>query len=470
MRLKTLMATAALALASPALAAAQQPPANPFVAYSQPVIALTHVKLVDGTGAPARPDMTVVIKDGRFLAVGASKKTAPPPGATVIDGTGKTVIPGLVFMHEHMFYPAGELNFSEMLASFPTLYLAGGVTTARTAGTLNGYADLNLRDAIAAGAVVGPDLDVTAPYLEGKGLPVYKIHGLKDADEAQQFVDYWAGQGATSFKAYILISRAELKRAIDAAHAHGAKITGHLCSVTYREAAEMGIDNLEHGLGVMSDFIPGKQEDTCAFDKLGDLSNVDPDSAEVKSLIRLLIDRKVALTSTLVTFEDSVPHHPRLNQQARSVLLPEARKMYDDNQDAIDRAAGAATEGFAKIKKMEKMFADQGGLLMAGSDPTGVGGAVPGFASKRQLELLVEEGFSFEQAVRIGSLNGAVFMGRDKDIGSVAPGKRADLVLIDGDPAAHAADVEKIRLVFKAGVAYDPDKMIASVRDLVGLR
>lgn len=470
MRLKTLLLTAALVAAVISPAAAQTPP-NPFIRYSQPVIALTHARLVDGTGRPAKADMTVVIKDGRIASVGPSRATTVPAGAEVIDASGKTVIPGLVFMHEHMFYPVGELNFSEMLASFPQLYLAGGVTTARTAGTFNGYADLNLGAAIAKGLAIGPDLDVTAPYIEGQGLPVYKVHGLKDAAEAGQFVDYWAGQGATSFKAYILLSRAELKAAIDAAHAHGRKITGHLCSVTYREAAEMGIDNLEHGLGVMSDFLPGKQEDVCPFDKLSNLMDkADPDSPEVKSLIRLLVDRKVALTSTLVTFEDVVPHHPRLSERARSVLLPEMRKLYDDTQDAIDKSGPGAAEGFAKMRKMEKMFADQGGLLMAGTDPTGAGGAIPGFASKRQLELLVEEGFSFEQAVRIGSLNGAIFLGRDKEVGSVEAGKRADLVLIDGDPVAHTADVERMSVVFKAGVGYDPDKLIDAVKDTVGLR
>lgn len=189
MRLVQLLAMAALALAGSALAAAQPP--SPFVRYGQPVIALTHARLVDGTGAPARTDMTLVIRDGRFAAVGPSREVPPPPGAMVIDATGKTVTPGLVFMHEHMFYPVGDLQFAEMLYSFPVLYLAGGVTTARTVGTFNAYADLNLRDAIKAGAAVGPDLDVTGPYLEDEGLPVYKVHGLKDADEAQAMVDYW---------------------------------------------------------------------------------------------------------------------------------------------------------------------------------------------------------------------------------------------------------------------------------------
>ena len=235
------------------------------VRYNQPVIAITHVRLVDGTGAPAMADATVLIRDGRIEAVGRSRRVRVPAGATLIDGTGKTLLPGFVFLHEHLFYPVGGGHFSPMLHSFPPLYVAGGVTTARTGGTVSPYADLNLRDAIASGSVIGPDLDVTGPYVEGRGLPVMELHGLADADAAERFVNYWADEGATSFKAYMMLDRAQLRRAIDAAHRRGARITGHLCAVTYREAAEMGIDNLEHGFGAMTDFVAGRQPDTCPF-------------------------------------------------------------------------------------------------------------------------------------------------------------------------------------------------------------
>src|SRR5215472_4237023 len=106
----------AAVLAAPFTASAQAPaaPADPL-AYSQPVIAFTHVELVDGTGAKARTDMTVVEKDGRITAIGPSSQLTPPEGATVIDGTGKALLPGLVLMHEHMFYPTGKRNYTEML-------------------------------------------------------------------------------------------------------------------------------------------------------------------------------------------------------------------------------------------------------------------------------------------------------------------------------------------------------------------
>src|SRR6185437_8270463 len=149
-----------------------------------------------------------------------------------------------------------------LLYSFPRLYLAGGTTTARTGGSISPYGDIKLRLAIDRRAAIGPDLDGTGPYLNGP-LPTLTMHALAGQDDATRTVNYWADEGATSFKAYTTITRAELKAAIDAAHARGLKITGHLCSVTYREAAELGIDNLEHGFGVMTDFFKGKQPDVC---------------------------------------------------------------------------------------------------------------------------------------------------------------------------------------------------------------
>ena len=441
------------------------------VRYSQPVIAITHATLVDGTGAPARRDVTILIRDGRIAAVGAASEVRVPDDVEVIDGRDRTVLPGFVFVHEHMFYAVGG-QFTPMLASFPPLYLAGGVTTARTGGTVSPYADLNLREAIAAGRIVGPDLDVTGPYVEGPGLPVLEMHNVRGGDESERFVDYWADAGATSFKAYMMLPREPLRRAIEAAHRRGLRITGHLCAVTYREAADLGIDNLEHGFAAMTDFVPGKQPDVCPLDRVATLlDNVDPDSPEVRNLIAHLVARNVAITSTLVVFEDMTPGRPRLNEAARATLSPSALATYDAIHQRVDRgdaARGAAN--LARMMRLERMFVEAGGLLLAGSDPTGAGGALPGFASIRQIQLLVEAGFTFEQAVRIGSLNGARYLGRDRDVGSIEPGKRADLILIDGDTLDNLSALERIVTVFKSGVGYDRQALLDSARGLVGYR
>jgi enamidase len=443
-----------------------------FIAYAQPIIALTHASVLDGTGGKVQREQTLVIDKGRIVALGATRSVKIPNGATVIDAHGKTLLPGFVMMHEHMFYPAGELVYNELLFSFPRLYLAGGTTTMRTAGTMMPYADLNVRDAITSGAMIGPDMDVTGPYLNGPGLPIPGVHALTGVDDAERTVNYWADEGVTSYKAYMQISRDELQRSIEVAHRRGHKITAHLCSVTYREAVELGIDNLEHGFFVASDFVKDKKPDVCpGADVTHSLAQLDPDSPEVQSLIKLLVDRHVALTSTLTVFETFVAGHPKAPQGALDLMIPEVRQQYETTWAAIQKkAAGDWAVVYPKLARLEKRFVDAGGMLMDGTDPTGYGGVVPGYAGKREIELLVQDGgFSVEQAIRISTLNGAKFLGRNMDIGTLEVGKRADVVVIDGDPLKDITAIEKMPLVFKNGIGYDTAKIFTAMKETVGL-
>ena len=466
-----------LAALVPAIAAAQAPvpgPAvRPFVAVSSPMVALTHVRVIDGTGAPARDDQTIVIKNGTIAAVGPAASVTIPAGAEVKDETGRSVLPGFVMVHEHMFYPAGNGMYTEQGWSFPKLYLAGGVTTMRTGGSIEPYADLNIARSIAAGEMAGPAMDVTGPYLEGPGLPLSQVHALKDADEARRMVDFWADQGATSFKAYMHISRAELGAAIAAAHRRGLKLTAHLCSVTFREAADLGIDNLEHGFLVATDFVPGKQPDVCPDrdSVVASLVALDPHSAAARDLIAYLVSKHVALTSTLTVFETFVPGRPAASAAALDAMLPEARDQYTRTRLRIATSNDSTwVVLFRKELQLERMYAQAGGLVLTGTDPTGYGGVVAGFANQRALELLVEAGFTPLDAIRIGTMNGATYLGRAEHVGSIAIGKDADLVVVNGNPAVQIADVEKIELVFRAGAGYDPAKLIAAAKATVGWR
>jgi imidazolonepropionase-like amidohydrolase len=235
--------------------AALSPAVRGFVAVDAPVVALTHVRVVDGTGAPARDDQTLVISDGRIQALGDAATLPLPPGAKVMELRDYTVIPGLVGMHDHIFYPAGPAHYNTLEFSAPRLYLACGVTTIRTTGSLEPYAELNLKRAIEQGKIPGPKMRVTAPYLEGPGAFTLQMHELDGPDEARRMVRFWAEQGADDFKAYTNITRAELAAAVDEVHKLGKKISGHLCSIGFREAAELGIDNLEHGLVADTEFV-----------------------------------------------------------------------------------------------------------------------------------------------------------------------------------------------------------------------
>jgi len=462
-------------LFAPTIATAQptQPTLTPdvrqFVSVDAPVVALTHVRVIDGTGAPARADQTVVIERGVIRASGDAASVAVPAGARTLDLTGRTVLPGLVMVHEHMFYPSGGGSvYNEQAFSFPRLYLAGGVTTARTAGNMAGYSDLELKRAIEEGRAVGPALDVTAPYLEGPGLPIYQVHALTGADDARQMVAHWADRGATSFKAYMHITRAELQAAVTEAHRRGLKITGHLCSVTFREAAAAGIDNLEHGLVVASDFAPGKRADECPLNQQASVAAVPDDS--VQALVRELVARKVAVTSTLTVFETFAPGRPPAPNGALDAMLPEARDQYLRRRVLIASQAGSPwTALLAKEMAFERAFYRAGGVLLAGTDPTGYGGVVAGYSNARELELLVEAGLTPLEAIRVATLNGAQYLGRADRVGSIAAGKQADLVVVSGDPSARIADVERVETVFKGGVGFDAPKLFASVKGQVGL-
>ncbi len=462
-----------LALSLSAAAAEGKPPSDKdYVSYDQSVIAFTHATVVDGTGSKALRDQTLVIDHGRIAALGKTDKVKLPDGSTVIDAQGKTLLPGLVMVHEHMFYPAGGAEYNEMSFSFPRLYLAGGVTTMRTAGSMMPYADLNVRDAIQRGELIGPDMDVTGPYLNGPGLPIPAVHVLSGVDDAERTVNYWADEGVTSYKAYMQITRAELQRVIDVAHKRDHKVTAHLCSVTYREAVDMGIDNLEHGFFVSTDFVKGKVADTCPrnTDVAQSLVALDPDSSDMRSLMRLMIDHHVALTSTLTVFETSVQGRPKAPQGALDLMLPEVRERYETTWAKVQNKPGNYSPAtYAKLAKLEKKFSDAGGTLLAGTDPTGYGGVVPGYSSKREIELLVEAGFSFEQAVKVATSNGAHYLGRDQDVGTLAVGKRADLVVLDGDPMKDTTAVEHMPLVFKNGIGYNTLAIFAAMHDTVGL-
>jgi enamidase len=440
-----------------------------YVSVDAPVIALTHVRVIDGTGAPPRDDQTLVMRDGKISTLGNFASTPIPEGAMTIDLTGKSVIPGLVMVHEHLYYPTGPGVYGQVGESFSRLYLSGGVTTMRTGGNVNGFMDLNMMRLIESGQKPGPAIDATAPYLNGPNTFI-QMRTLKGPEDARRQVQYWTDEGATSLKTYMQITRGELAAAINEAHRRGIKVTGHLCSVTYAEAAGLGIDNLEHGFFAATDFVPDKKPDQCPGQGVGQktIAALDENGAPFKTLVQTLVKANVALTSTLTVFETFTPGRPK--PPGIEVLTPQLREQFEQNYARTQQNKDSVyLTLFPKGMALERAFARAGGLLIAGTDPTGGGGVIPGFANQRQVELFVDAGFTPVEAISISTLNGAKYLQRDKLIGSLAAGKQADLVVINGNPAANISDIRNVETVFKQGVGYDPARLISSVSGRAGI-
>lgn len=441
-------------------------------------IAFTHARIIDGRGHPPREDQTLVVRAGKIEAIGNAADTPAPADARTIDLRGKTVLPGLVMLHEHMYFTsrataASPFHINPMEYSFPRLYLACGLTTARTGGSIEPYTDLQLKHQIDHGAQPGPKLHLTAPYLEGMPSANAQLHPVDSSDDAVRLVRFWADKGFTSFKLYMHLSRDAAAAAIAAAHERGLKVTGHLGALTYREAADLGIDNLEHGFYAATDFVRGKQPDLLPNPAAVQTSiqELDVHSPAVDSLIRHLIARHVALTSTLPVFEASVPGRPALTPRELDAFAAPARENYLATRARIDRTNdGRAAATLQKMMALEKKFFAAGGLLVAGTDPTGYGGVIAGHGSLRAIELLVEAGLTPLEAIQVASYNGARFLGVEDSVGSIETGKAADLVIVAGNPATAIQDLRAIETVFKDGVGYDSARLLATVKGHVGIQ
>jgi imidazolonepropionase-like amidohydrolase len=393
------------------------------------------------------------------------------------------VIPGIVGMHDHLYYTnsisvqvaAGRIGepglfVAEIPYTAPRLYLAAGVTTMRTTGSLEPYTDLKVKSRIDADLMPGPSIDATAPYLEGAPTRFAQMHELAGPDDAKRMVDYWAAEGMTSYKAYMNITREELGAAIQEAHAHKLKLTGHLCSVTWPEAIALGIDDLEHGpVFADTEFVADKRPDVCPTGGAESWAKQDVNGGQVQELIHKLVSHHVAVTSTLPVFESSAPGRPKLQRRTLDAMSAESAQSYLTARANVPLDS-PMTALLRKEMDFEVALVKAGGLLLAGPDPTGNGGVLPGFGDQREIELLVEAGFTPVEAIHIATENGAVYLGQQDRIGTLSPGKQADLVVIKGDPSKRIEEIENVEIVLKAGIGYDSKKLIESVRGQVGIR
>lgn len=446
-----------------------------YVVHDNAAIRIDAVRVVDGTGAPARAGQSVLVRDGRIARIGSVEDLKGEKADVVIDGKGRTLMPGLVMLHEHLFFLdalADAPNYSPEPLSAPRAYLAYGATTIRTTGSMSGNDDIQAARMIHEGKFAGPAIHVTAPFVNGPGSFAYQLRPIADPQDARRIVRFWAEEGATSFKIYMNISREVLAAAIDEAHSRRLQVTGHLCSITFAEAAALGIDNLEHGIAVATDFVPGKVPDLCPEREPTENSLLATavDSPEMKGLIATLVERKVAITSTLAVFAaGNVDWFP--GAEDLTLLNTKAQAAALNNLARIQRNTERRAKSLAMLKRemqFERAFVAAGGTLLVGTDPTGWGGTVPGPGNHAAIRLLGEAGFTPLEAIRIATLEGARYLGIGDRVGTIAAGKQADLVLVDGRPDEDLAQLSRVDLVFKDGIAYDPKKLVESVRGKIG--
>jgi len=450
----------------------QQPPAvppalAPFVSVSAPIVALTHVRVIDGTGAPARMDQTVILDGARIGSVGPFASTTIPAGARVIDLSNHTVLPGLVGLHEHTYF-GGVTRVTPMNVSGPLLYLAYGVTTAMTAGSMLPYHEVSLKRAVDENRTPGPRFLIAGPYLDGDASrnPMSLKVGTPDA--ARRAVRYWSDEGATWIKFLGAETREVLRAAIEEAHARGVRVTGHLCSVTFTEAATLGIDLLQHGFITNTDYIPGKQPDICPPGNQSVQADVDVNTPQVQATIDVIVRNRTAVVSTLAVYESFIADHP-LDSRVLDLLADDTRKEVESIHAGLAGAAfNVPPRLLQKMMVWERAFVAAGGLLGAGVDPWGTG-VLPGLGDLRNYELLVKAGFTPEQSTQIMTLNGARILGEEERVGSITTGKRADLVVVRGDPVATPAEIYNVVTVFKEGTGYDSAKLREAARGRVGI-
>jgi imidazolonepropionase-like amidohydrolase len=423
-------------------------------------MALVGGTIVDGTGGPPIAGGTVLVRDERIERVGRRDEVAVPEDATVIDTTGRFVLPGLIDVHVHYFDWMGEL------------FLAHGVTSVKDVGNDVEWI-ATASDEISSGTARGPRI-----FYTGNGLdvpPPRRDHfiGLESPDMARRVVPLLAEKGAIAVKVRERLPADLLRPVVDEAHRIGMKVTGHLRATDAREAALAGIDGLEHASGIVQatidpwisiDLDTLESRDIYAKYVAERKSYALINESRAGDLMDMLADRQVALIPTMAgwwrmatprrdTFADEdaeYADHPGLAyvpDEARSIWSTSKLYQIDDPDDLAQLRTG-----YAKLEAMLHRHHDAGGELLAGSDTYL---SVPGLSLQRELLFLVDCGFTPTQAISSATLHNARFMGQDRDIGSIEAGKLADLIVLDGDPIARIENVSTLSTVIKGGVVVD---------------
>jgi hypothetical protein len=408
-------------------------------------VAIEHVRVFDSEQATALEDQTVVIQGERIALVGPSASINVPKDADVVDGRGKTLLPGLFDMHAHLQALDGILN------------IASGVTTARDMG--NDIDELkHLQDQWDSGAAIGPRV-WKAGFIDGHG-PFQAPTGLyaDTAEEAQDDVNHYADLGYIQIKLYSSLNPDFVPGIVKTAHARGLRVSGHIPNgMIASQFVEDGADEIQHINFIYLNFLADKVKDTRTperFTAVGaNAAKIDLQSKQVNDFITLLLQHHTTVDVTLATFEGMFTGRPgKVSPDFAPVLsrLPAQvqRGAYSGGLPVTAENDQLYKDSYQAMLSMTKRMYDAGIPILAGTDATA------GLMLHRELELEVEAGIPPAKALQIATFNAARLLKQNKDLGSIAVGKRADLVLVEGNPIEHISDIRRCRLVMKNGVLY----------------
>ena len=415
----------------------------------------TNANLFDAESGTVRAHTTVVVTGDRIAAVGASGSVAVPRDAKVIDVGGKTLLPGLWDMHVHASDDDGLQN------------LAAGVTTIRDLGGGDPTETLRLKERVDSGTHIGPRM-LLAGLMDGPGPYAGPTQILVSTpDSARAWVNWLADRGYQQVKMYSSLDTALVRVVTAEAHKRGLRTSGHVPNgMTAEEFVRAGVDEIQHVNFLFLNFWRDSVKDTRTPERFTAPAQraalLDLQSERVQSFVRLLRERQIVLDPTLVAFEGMFVGRPgKFDPGAAEFVdrLPPSirRSLLGGGLPVPDSLDQRYRDSFAAFLKMIKTMYDGGVPIVAGTD------GFSGFSLHRELELYAAAGIPASEVLRIATINAAKVMHRDTDLGSIAPGKLADLIIVDGHPEQRMSDIRRVVYVMKGGKVYDPAALYSSV-------
>lgn len=415
-------------------------------------VAIKNVNVLDVVKGKLIKGQTVIIEKGKITTIGKAKKVEVPATAIIIDGANKTLMPGLWDNHVHYDISQG------------LYHLAAGVTNVKDMG--NALDLPEKKKQVDEGVLLGPEISVMSGFIDFAGPfagPTGKI--VNTLDEGLAAVDYYAGKGYQQVKLYSSIPVDWVKPLADRAHQKNIKVVGHIPSfMTAERAVKDGYDQIIHINMVMLNFL-GDTLDTRSmgrFTKVAERAGrIDVDGAQSKQFINLLKEKNTVIDPTVGVFEQMFVNKPgKLANGYGSIIgmFPAEfkRGFYYGGLPAMKDHEQEYTASLDKMMKMIKLLHQSGITIVPGTDD------FPGFALHRELELYSQAGIPNSEVLKAATVTSALVAGKDSEVGTVQVGKKANLILIDGDPLKNISDVRKVELTIKNGNLYEPKAMYAS--------